>query len=121
MTVPKAQAGAADIANHFNLVKVEAPTKKDFIAIMKAYLPKCVALVKKHANDGAGGDADDVKHFQTQATGLMKEVAAKYAEFTIYRGKSGADEAAVVFRQESAEEDDATFFYFLDTIKSVKI
>jgi len=43
------------------------------------------------------------------------------AEFTIYRGKSGADEAAVVFRQESAEEDDATFFYFLDTIKSVKI
>ena len=91
------------------------------MAIMKGYLPKCVAMVKKYGNDGDGGDADDVKHFQTQATALIKEIVAKYAEFTIYRGKSGKDEATMVFRQESAEEDDATFFYFLDTIKSVKI
>ena len=63
VNVPKNGTGEADIVNHMNLVKQDIADKKSFMAFIKAYLGKCVALVKKYANDGDGGDADDVKHF----------------------------------------------------------
>ena len=63
VTVPKNQTGEADIPIHMGFKEMLIPDKKQFMVTMKAYLPKCVAMVKKYANDGDGGDADDVKHF----------------------------------------------------------
>jgi hypothetical protein len=58
VTVPKDATGEGDIAATLKLKKMEFAAKKDFMAYIKAYLGRIVALLKKN-----GAEDDDVKHF----------------------------------------------------------
>ena len=54
------------------------------MGFIKGYLGRIVAEIKKDQDK----DEDDVKHFQGQATDLVKMIIGNYAQFTFYTGES---------------------------------
>ena len=87
------------------------------MGFVKGYLGRVVAEIKKDSDK----DEDDVKHFQGQATDLVKMIIGKYADFTFYTGAKTEKEGTVCFRHVDGDSADATFYYFLDSIKLVKL
>ena len=87
------------------------------MGFVKGYLGRVVAAIKKDKDK----DEDDVKHFQAQATDLVKMIIGKFGDFTFFTGEKAEANGSVCFRHVEGDSDDATFYYFLDSIKSVKM
>ena len=80
VNVPVGGTGQSDLPEFMGLKKKVFEKKADFMNAMKAYLQRISKLLKADKDK----DEDDVKHFQAQATTLVKEIVGKYAEFEFY-------------------------------------
>ena len=102
---------------HLKLRKLDFADKKAFLGFVKGYLGKIVGAIKEKSDD----IEDDVERFQKQATEVVKDMVGKYADVSVYTGPTEGDNGAVCFRHAPADSPDATFYYFMDSIKSVKL
>ena len=89
-------------------------TKKDFMAMIKAYLKRVVAHLKEN------GKEERVPGFQKGATELIKFVVEKFDEVQIFTGKSMDTEASLCFCLTLDGETDPTFYFLVDGCKEQK-
>jgi len=103
-----------DIVDAFNLNEVQF-TKKDAMTVVKGFLKKTVAHLKKEGKD------DRIKPFQTGATEFVKMMIGKHDEFQFFTGSSFDTEAHMAFAFQKEQEDAGpTFYYFADMLSSQK-
>merc|ERR1719313_945110 len=83
-------------------------SKKDTMAMLKAYLKKMVGWLKDN------GKEDRVDGFKAGATEFIKFVMGKFDEMQIFVGESMDTEASLCFAYTKDGETDPTFLYFND-------
>ena len=89
-------------------------SKKDFMALIKAYLKKTVEKLKENGNE------ERVKGFQTGATGMIKFIIEKFDEMQFFMGQSGDPECGICMAYTMDGEMDPTFMYFVDGMREEK-
>jgi len=89
-------------------------SKKDFMALVKAYLKKVVEKLKEN------GKEDRVKGFQQGATEMVKFIVGHFDEMQFFMGESSDPEAGICFSYNKDGEVDPTFLFFLDGMKEEK-
>jgi len=83
-------------------------SKKDVMAMLKAYLKRVVGYLKEN------GKEDRVVGFQKGATQMVKFVMGKFDEMQIFTGKSIDTDASLCFAYTMDGEVDPTFLFFND-------
>lgn len=89
-------------------------SKKDFMAIVKAFLKRVVALLKEK------GKEDRVADFQKGATDMIKFIISKFDEMQIFTGQSYDTEAGLAFSYTKDGECEPVFLFFTDGMKEEK-
>ena len=89
-------------------------SKKDFMAVVKAYLKRVVAHLKEKGKD------DRVAEFQKGATEMIKFIVSKYDEMMIFTGSSYDAEAGLAFSYTKDGETEPVFLFFTDGMKEEK-
>ena len=89
-------------------------SKKDCMAMLKAYLKRVVAHLKENGKD------DRVKPFQGGATQMVKFIMEKFDEMQIFTGESFDTEAGLAFSYTKDGETEPVFLYFNDGMKEEK-
>lgn len=89
-------------------------SKKDFMAIVKAFLKRVVALLKEK------GKEDRVADFQKGATDMIKFIVGKFDEMQIFTGQSYDTEAGLAFSYTKDGETEPVFLFFTDGMKEEK-
>ena len=83
-------------------------SKKDCMAMLKAYLKRVVGYLKENGKD------DRVKPFQQGATGMVKFIMEKFDEMQIFTGESFDTEAGLAFSYTKDGECEPVFLFFND-------
>lgn len=110
------EATLKDVKEHlYKILKYKASlSKKDTMAMLKAYLKKVVGWLKEN------GKEDRVPGFKAGATEMIKFIMEKFDEMQIFSGENYDMEAGLAFSYTKDGEENPTFMFFNDGLKEEK-
>lgn len=89
-------------------------SKKDCMAILKAYLKRVVEHLKEKGKD------DRVPEFKKGATEMIKMIMEKFDEMQIFTGQNCDTEAGLAFSYTKDGEEEPVILFFNDGMKEEK-
>jgi hypothetical protein len=99
---------------HAHKLQEATLSKKDTMAMLKAYLKRVVGLLKEKNKE------DRVPGFKAGATEMIKFIMEKFDEMQIFSGENYDMEAGLAFSYTKEGAEEPTFMFFNDGLKEEK-
>jgi len=99
---------------HAHKLQEASLSKKDTMAMLKAYLKRVVGLLKEN------GKEERVPGFKAGATEMIKFIMEKFDEMQIFSGENYDMEAGLAFSYTKDGEENPVFLFFNDGLKEEK-